>query len=224
VGARRARRAAQRDVAAGVEAYNAGGRVTIADTVADQRVALVAAWWRASKAGDRGEVVMLAYRRADVAALNELARARLLADGKLTGPTVYGVDERETVRPFAARDAVVVRRNSYRDGLVNGQRGVVATVDQGVGNIRVRIGDQELTVSAQHLDGGFLDHGYALTVHQAQGLTVDRALLLGSSSLYQLGVFHLRQDCPRIRRPDRLRATDKPYTAYRCKGCADAGH
>ena len=57
-------------------------------------------------------------------------------------------------------------------------------LDQDVGSLRVRIGDQDLTVTAQQLDDGFLDHGYALTVHQAQGLTVDRALLLGSGSLH----------------------------------------
>lgn len=35
------------------------------------------------------------------------------------------------------------------------------------------------------LSTGGLDHGYALTVHQAQGLTVDRALLMYSACLYR---------------------------------------
>jgi hypothetical protein len=42
----------------------------------------------------------------------------------------------------------VVRRNSYRDGLDNGQRGVVVAVDQDVGSLRVCIGNQDVTVSA----------------------------------------------------------------------------
>jgi ATP-dependent exoDNAse (exonuclease V) alpha subunit len=172
-------------VAAGIDAYAAAGRISIANTVAEQRAALVAAWLQATRTGDPHQVVMLAHRRADVAALNELARARLLAAGRLTGPTVYGVDEHEVVKCFAAGDLVVVRRNHYPDGLVNGQRGVVTGVDHDVGRVRVRVGDQHMAVSAAQLENGFLDHGYALTVHQAKGLTVDRALLLGSTSLHR---------------------------------------
>lgn len=36
-----------------------------------------------------------------------------------------------------------------------------------------------------HLRDGGLDHGYALTVHQAQGLTGQRAMFLGSDALYR---------------------------------------
>jgi len=36
------------------------------------------------------------------------------------------------------------------------------------------------------------------------------------------GLFHLRQDCERIRHPERLRETDKPYSAARCHICAAA--
>jgi len=36
----------------------------------------------------------------------------------------------------------------------------------------------------------------------------------------EFGVFHLRQDCERIRRPAGLRSVDKPYSATRCTLCA----
>ena len=36
----------------------------------------------------------------------------------------------------------------------------------------------------------------------------------------QLGVFHTRNDCPRIGSADQLRQVDKPYSARRCPGCA----
>ncbi|MGI9156460.1 MAG: hypothetical protein ACR2FG_07460 [Marmoricola sp.] len=42
-----------------------------------------------------------------------------------------------------------------------------------------------LTLYAGYLRDGGLDHGYALTVHQAQGLTCQRAMLLGSDALYR---------------------------------------
>jgi len=57
------------------------------------------------------------------------------------------------------------------------------------------------------LDGGGLDHGYALTVHQAQGLTVDRAFLLGSDALYrEAGYVGLS----RGRQENRIYLTDQP--------------
>jgi hypothetical protein len=34
--------------------------------------------------------------------------------------------------------------------------------------------------------------------------------------------FHTRRDCPRIRHPEQLREVDRPYSAARCPGCADA--
>ncbi len=44
---------------------------------------------------------------------------------------------------------------------------------------------RDLSLHAGCLRDGGLDHGYALTVHQAQGLTCERALLLGSDALYR---------------------------------------
>ncbi len=34
--------------------------------------------------------------------------------------------------------------------------------------------------------------------------------------------FHRRADCPRVRHPDQLLPVDRPYTAARCRECADA--
>ena len=76
-----------------------------------------------------------------------------------------------------------MRRNDHRHGLVNGQRGVVTAVDPHTGSLRITTAGRGL--SRVHLMSGALDQGYALTVHQAQGLTVDRALLLGTTGLYR---------------------------------------
>jgi hypothetical protein len=37
----------------------------------------------------------------------------------------------------------------------------------------------------------------------------------------QHSTFHLRQDCDRIKDPARLREVDRPYSAARCRACAE---
>ena len=88
-------------------------------------------------------------------------------------------------RSFAAGDLVIARRNDYARGLINGQRGTVTAVDPDAGTVSVQLGSTTATVPATYLASGGLDHGYALTVHQSQGMTCDQAMLLGSDALYR---------------------------------------
>jgi conjugative relaxase-like TrwC/TraI family protein len=202
------------DVATGLEAFAAAGRLVIAGDADAQRAALVTAWRDAVRGGDPSRTVMLAHRRADVADLNLRARDFLLDAGALPGPDVYGADEHENPRCYAVGDQVVVRRNDHRHGLVNGERGRVTAVDIDVGSLRIDVGGREVAATRENLMTGAIDHGYALTVHQAQGLTVDRALLLGSTGLYrEAGYVGLRRARERTdlilsARPDDLAYTD----------------
>ena len=169
--------------------YQAAGRVQRADTGADARAALAASWWQASTHAGRErptpEVVMLAVRRTDVDELNLRARSHMHAAGLLVGPSLTVPVGPYTDRTFTAGDLVIARRNDYRHGLINGQRGEVTAVDPDRGTLTVRIAGHELSLDAAYLRDGGLDHGYALTVHQAQGLTCQRAMLLGSDALYR---------------------------------------
>jgi ATP-dependent exoDNAse (exonuclease V) alpha subunit len=177
------------DLAASLEAYAAAGRVTTSSTGRLQRAALVTAWWAAQQAaaGDVSmdpDTVMLAARRADVVDLNARARILLAAAGRLTGPSVR-VDEDGDARDFAVGDIVIARRNDYATRLFNGQRGVVTHVDARQGTVTVRTHAASVVVHPPYLASGGLDHGYALTIHQAQGLTAARGLVLGTDSLYR---------------------------------------
>jgi ATP-dependent exoDNAse (exonuclease V) alpha subunit len=176
------------DVNTAVNAYQQAGRITAADTAEQARAALSAAWWAAAATPDRQldpEVVMLALRRADVHELNLRARALLGANGGLTGPEMVVPVGEYGLRTFAAGDAVIARRNHYPLGLINGARGVVTTVRPTGGTLVVRFPGGEVVVPRDYLESGGLDHGYALTVHQAQGLTADRAFVAAGDELYR---------------------------------------
>jgi TrwC relaxase/AAA domain/UvrD-like helicase C-terminal domain len=176
------------DVGSAVDAYRQAGRIHVADTAEQARRQLVDAWWQAA-ATRHGrldpDVVMLALRRADVHELNLRARALLADHGGLTGPEIVVPVGDYGLRSFAAGDQVIARRNRYPLGLINGARGVVTAVSPEKGTVLVRFAGGEVAVSGDYLDDGGLDHGYALTVHQAQGLTADQAFAVAGDELYR---------------------------------------
>lgn len=117
---------------------------------------------------------MLAGRRSQVDALNRRARAELL-DAGLLGDEMVRVGRRD----FRVGDVVIAGRNDYRLGLLNGTRATVTAVDAKRSALTVETGAGRMVeVRHRYLAAGHLTHGYATTVHKAQGATVDVSLLL----------------------------------------------
>lgn len=73
-------------------------------------------------------VVMLEVRRRDVADLNDTARARLLAAGRL-GPDPVTAGHGDSAREYRAGDQVMVTANDHQLGLLNGTHATVTTID-----------------------------------------------------------------------------------------------
>jgi hypothetical protein len=98
------------------------------------------------------------------------------ADGRL-GRERLSVAERE----FAVGDRVVCLRNNTVLGVKNGTTGTVDRVDHGRRTLALAT-DRGPTVelSSRYLETGNVRHAYALTGHAAQGLTVERAFVLGA--------------------------------------------
>ena len=119
---------------------------------------------------------MLALRRRDVAELNAFARQLMDTDGRL-GPDRATFADTE----FAPGDRVVCLRNSHRLGVKNGTTGTVQHINHEHRTLTIatdRGPTAELT--RPYLQAGNLRHAYALTGHAAQGLTVERAFVLGA--------------------------------------------
>ena len=156
--------------------YERAGRVHSAPSVAEARLELVERWAESFAAGH--DAVMLAVGRAEVAALNEDARATLRRSGRL-GADVLEADG----SGFAVGDKVVCLRNDRRIGVMNG---TVGTVEHAVGHgLAIQTADGARLVPKTYLEAGHLGHAYALTIHKAQGLTVERAYVLAGESLTQ---------------------------------------
>jgi ATP-dependent exoDNAse (exonuclease V) alpha subunit len=164
-------------------AYSDAGRVHVFDSPVELRQALVEAYLAVGDESPEASVVVLATTRREVRQLNEAVRMELrqrgvVADGGLT--VELGSGRRE----FAAGDALVVTRNYYTRGVLNGTRGRVVSVDDRDRSVVMRdTHGAEHRLDEQLLRSGDVQHAYAMTVHKAQGLTLDVALVSGSSTL-----------------------------------------
>lgn len=157
-----------------VERLNRIGGIAVfhnADKLVD---AMVDEWLRATRVGQ--DALMLALTRDATGELNARARRRLIGEGEL-GPVVAEVGDIE----FAVGDRVVCTRNNKRLDVVNGD---VGTVEGGSDHgLVIRLADKVVELPASYLAAGDLAHGYAVTVHKAQGATCDVALLWGTDQL-----------------------------------------
>jgi conjugative relaxase-like TrwC/TraI family protein len=136
----------------------------------------------AASTGPLGVVALGATRR-EVAALNDTIRAACYAEGWLSHDAVVA-DAGGEDRDFRVGDIVVVTRNHREHGVLNGMRGQVTQIhpDDGAISMTTSEGESHLLPRAL-LDTGHVQHGFALTVHRAQGITVDTALVFGTAAL-----------------------------------------
>jgi hypothetical protein len=156
------------DVGVAVDWYAGHGRLRVAPTRTEVLADLVDAWYADRSTG--ADAAMFAWRRANVAELNRLARQRWAADGHLTGPELNVPGDRS----YAAGDRVVLLAPAADGRLVTSQTGVVVAVDPAVAALDLRMDDgQQVRLPVAEAGADRLDYGYARTVHRSQGDTVD---------------------------------------------------
>jgi conjugative relaxase-like TrwC/TraI family protein len=175
------------DPGAAIGRYWQHGRVVVRDSAPALRHQLVADWWAAMNHSGERPPVIIAARRADVADLNNRARALMAVDGRL-GTETLTVGEQE----FAVGDRIVTLHNQRRRlGCLNGTRGTVTAIDHEAGALDVRADDgRTLRLPRWYLTSSRrprrrVDYGYAITGHKVEGMTTDRAFILGSDEIYK---------------------------------------
>lgn len=132
--------------------------------------------------GDNKTRLALAHRRKDIHTINQAIREALKQNGELQIEILFDTDHGP--RAFAAGDRLLFTRNDPDLGVRNGMLATVEEVDDR--KIAIRIDDEngehrKLTVHPKSFPS--IDHGYAVTVHRAQGCTVDRSFVLSSQTL-----------------------------------------
>jgi hypothetical protein len=169
------------NVEAAVDWYAKQRRIVTAPSRDAALDGTVAAWAVDIDAGR--DTTMLAWRRANVAALNARARKVMADTGRLTGPELV-VDG----TGYRAGDRIVTLAPGANGGTVTSQRGVVTAVDVDSQSLLVCMdGGREHRFGPDDIGADRLAHGYATTVHRSQGATVDTTHLFADGGGRELG-------------------------------------
>lgn len=164
-------------------AYQAHDRIHHNSDLHESRTDMVDRWW--ATVADGGDALMLAANHDAVRDLNTRARERMSTAGQLCGDQVQ-FDGRE----FAIGDRVLGLTNDYRVGILNGTRGTVTAIDKRRSQFDIRTSDDTVVqVPFAYAEAGRLAHGYAMTVHKAQGATCDHALVLVDETMSREAIY-----------------------------------
>ncbi|MDQ4419829.1 Ti-type conjugative transfer relaxase TraA [Sphingobium sp. DEHP117] len=167
-----------------IHSYAERGMVHAAETREAARSELIARWDRERIAAPDQSRIILAHTNDEVRELNEAARDRMRHAGQL-GDDMLVKTERGP-RTFASGDRIMFLKNERSLGVKNGTLGTVEKV--GPEHVAVRT-DEGRNVAFDMKDYAHVDHGYAATIHKAQGMTVERAHVLATSGMDSHGSY-----------------------------------
>jgi hypothetical protein len=139
---------------------------------------LVEHWDRERAASPDASRIILTHTNDEVQALNSLARQRMRDAGDLGEEVAVGTVR--GARRFASGDRLLFQRNERGLGVKNGSLGTVESVS--AARMAVMLDDGR-AVAFDIKDYAHIDHGYAATIHKAQGMTVDRVHVLATPGL-----------------------------------------
>jgi Ti-type conjugative transfer relaxase TraA len=161
-----------------IHAYDGHGMVHAAPTRERARDDLIGRWDRERQASPDQSRIILTHTNEEVRELNEAARERMRAAGDIGDDVRITVERGE--RSFASGDRVMFLQNERGLGVKNGTLGTVEQVSARSMSVRT---DDGRGVSFDLKDYDRIDHGYAATIHKAQGMTVDRTHVLATPGL-----------------------------------------
>lgn len=124
------------------------------------------------------ETLCLAHTNKDVQAVNGAVRQKLQEAGKLGEGTPFASSK--GTRNFAKGDRLVFLQNDRDLGVKNGTLARVKASEAGHLTVETDAGEK-VAFSADRYNS--VDHAYAVTVHKAQGATVDNVHVLATRSM-----------------------------------------
>ena len=141
---------------------------------AQRRKAIADDYWAAE-----GQTIALAHRNMDVDRINAAIRAAGVETGLVTEFQQYAAGS--GVVRFASGDRVIANAAIPAHKILKGSFGVVQAAE--TGGLEVVFDGHHDPVSLDDRTAARLGLGYAVTIHKAQGVTADTALVLASGTM-----------------------------------------
>jgi len=167
------------EIAPAIKAYAERGMV---HQYANQEAATLALVerWNADRLSDRSKSqIVLTRTNPERRALNDMMRDKLKESGDLGAEATVRTESGKL--QLAEGDRIVFLKNEYKT--LNVRNGTAAVVERIEGDtLTVRLQDGR-SVAVDLNTYGHIDHGYAMTVHKSQGMTVDWAYSLVSPGM-----------------------------------------
>ncbi|MCO5059307.1 MAG: AAA family ATPase, partial [Rhizobiaceae bacterium] len=161
-----------------VRAYNRNGMVHEAASREQARGDLIDRWNRDRQAAPEANRLILTHTNDEVRSLNQSARDRMRSTGNLGEDVQLSVER--GARTFATGDRIMFLRNERSLGVKNGTLGTIEQVSAQSMSVRT---DDGRSIQFDLKDYSHVDHGYAATIHKAQGMTVDHAHVLATPGM-----------------------------------------
>ncbi|UNK81398.1 Ti-type conjugative transfer relaxase TraA [Sphingopyxis granuli] len=182
-------REATRELATGrtgdaIRAYDEAGMVRAAETRQSARADLIEQWDRDRKLDPDVSRIILTHTNDEVRSLNDAARERMQASGDLGEDIALKVEPGD--RMFASGDRIMFLRNERSIDVKNGTLGTIEQVSERHMEVRTDDGRAVAFDTKEYRD---LDHGYAATIHKAQGMTIDRTHVLATPGMDGHGAY-----------------------------------
>ncbi|WP_298188929.1 Ti-type conjugative transfer relaxase TraA [Novosphingobium sp.] len=161
-----------------IKAYDERGMVHAAETREAARSDLIERWDHDRQASPVDTRIILTHTNDEVRELSDAARGKLRASGELGIDVTIRAERGE--RQFASGDRIMFLRNERGLGVKNGTLGNVEQVTPQRMAVRT---DDGRSVVFDTKDYAHVDHGYAATIHKAQGMTVDHSHVLATPGM-----------------------------------------
>lgn len=159
-------------------AYANAGMAHPAGTREAARTALIDRWDAERREAPSASRIILSHTNQEVRMLNRAARARLHEQGELGADIVIRTER--GLREFADNDRILFLKNERDIGVKNGALGTVEKAASD--SLAVRL-DNGCRIDVDLKSYAHVDHGYAVTIHKTQGMTVDHTHLLATPGL-----------------------------------------
>ena len=171
----------------GLRAYRDEGKIKAFENKDQTIKEMVKDWGQAQ--GERNDrfqedSIILAYKRLDVQVLNEKAREYLKEINAIKDGFTFSLSKGD--RELSKGDKVFFLKNDNGLNVRNGTLGHIESINDN-GDIGVKVNEVAGSrgVFFNIKDYNYIDHGYAATVHKAQGVTVDKSYILATKGFNQ---------------------------------------